>query len=330
MHAAAALEDAYRIDAGNPAAGKKPREKLRDHFVLAVIETAHHHSAIADVEIDVAERQRIAIGILPVRRCVDNDDFEVAPLRILRGFQDGDVFRGTLVIGVALVRLPMRQHDARRGKAGQRVDMPVRTARAGIGNDTTRQPDRMPSAEQPVAFSLDFRLRPVRIAIGVELHRFRQQQRTLAVDMNAAALVDKLRRQPPCVGHFGHGTRDQRIVFRLGKGTPAPAVESPVDGTKPAIAPDHECRTAVAEPAVSDWPLDRIDAVREIFPRLRGLTRRHDHGDGLEPDDRARRGRPCAPSPLWIVLQHEVVAWPCHPRSRMRRPLRRHPEIQNR
>ena len=134
----------------------------------------------------------------------------------------------------------------------------------------------------------------VRVAARVELHRLGDQHGALAVDVDAAALVDEQRADELRAGLVGHEAADLGGLLPLGPLGRAPAVEDPVHGAEHAgpFVVEDERRADVAHPEVVERRLELLDAAAEHAPGAGALGRVDHHRDRLELGDRVGDGGP--------------------------------------
>ena len=238
----------------------------------------------------------------------------------------------TRVVGVRLVVLRVQQHAAGRRDRRHDVDVPVRAEVVVVAGQAARQPDRVVAADRAGQLGLDAALVGVRVAARVELHRLGEQHRALAVDVDAAALVDELRadrarrrrarrRSAPMLG--------RELPLRPGRG--APAVEDPVHRAEHAgtLVVDDERRTEVTHPELVERRLDDLDRRPTSIRRARGdLGGIDDHRDRLELGDGVRGRGPRRVALLALrrrVAERLPGAGERHPGPLVGRRLRGHP-----
>ena len=177
------------------------------------------------------------------------------------------------------------------GEAGEVVDVAVGL----VFEDAGAEPDhllRPEIVEQRPARSA--RCESSGLRFGLSRHSSVRQHRTLAVDVDRAALEHE--RRPVAVVAFDlqHLGGDPFVAVpgeveaALG---PAPGVEAPVDPAPPAVAVDDEGRAGVAHPGVVGGDLDHPHRGRQHRPAALELARRR------PPSSPAPRRRSPPPPP---------------------------------
>ena len=166
------------------------------------------------------------------------------------------------------------------------------------------------------------------IAAGIELHGIGEQHSALPVDLDAAALVDKVGTDDRNARGIGDDAADAGIEIPLRPILGTPAVEHPVHRCDGAVGGVHERRPDIAHPGVIDRGLDDLDARREVPVGDGAFPRMHDDGDGFELGDGVGDGGPggsrLVPSRV-DVAQRIAFAGKRHPDPFLRCGFGRHP-----
>ncbi len=209
------------------------------------------------------------------------------------------------------------------------VDVAAGAEALVVAGQAARHPDRLRGAEVGVDLGLDLLLGPVRVAALAELHGLGEQHRALAVDVDAAALVDQSGGEAADVGQGDDLLGDVLVVLPTGPLLGAPAVEDPVGGGEAALAVGQEGRADVAHPGVVQRPFDDLDLGGEVAAGVLGLAGVDDQGDRLVADDGVGHGRPGLAGGVQLVGGEGLVrGGEGHPGPVVRLPLGRHREAE--
>ena len=179
------------------------------------------------------------------------DDLELLARRVRLLAEARQVVVEALPIGIGAVGRGLGEHDARSHELGDVVGVAVRVA---IFDQAVPQPDHLLDAEVGEQQRLDVLAREARVAVGIEQHGLRGDQRALAVERQPAALgherclVDAHPEQLRKPGRQLRIVGERRVLA-------APGVEAEVHGGHAAAAVHDEDRPVVAHPGVVDREL---------------------------------------------------------------------------
>ena len=214
------------------------------------------------------------------------------------------------------------------GERGDDVDVAAGAELAVVGGQAARQPDRGARAQLGVHLGLDLLAGPAGVAARVELDGVREQDRPVAVDVEAAALLGQARR-----AHRGPGAAprpcaaDPAVVLPRRPGLRAPAVEHPVDaraGRRRRARTSARSRAATRRRARPPAARSAGRAAPAPPARSRGHEDRHRfvRGDGV------RDGRPRAAGAgqvgAAVLAERGVRRGERHPGALVRFPLGGH------
>jgi chloramphenicol 3-O-phosphotransferase len=153
----------------------------------------------------------------------------------------------------------------------------------------------MGGADGAGKFPLDVGPAEARIASGIQLHGFGNEHCSLAVHLDAAALIDQGRDDMPGSGPACHLAGDQGVLVPLRPVLAAPAVENPVHGTQPALAVQDKGGADVAHPRVVQRRRKHLDVRMQVGGGRFDVVGVHHDGDRLELDGGVRHCSPGGP-----------------------------------
>ena len=171
----------------------------------------------------------------------------------------------------------------------------------------------------------------VRIAQRIQLDGFGQQNRALAVEVEAPAFIDDRRPQGLRPGQTRHFRIDQRVLAPFGPILLPPTVEVPQHRSQFTVCPANEAGPDVAHPSIVQRRSVNIDPGVEIVAGKLDVGRVDDHADRLEGQDRVRDGGPGAACGMRLVRRFAGVRSgrrKRHPDPLLRLGLGGHPPIR--
>ncbi len=327
MDTAAVGEDLAGVDQFDRAAGVGLGEDRGGLLVARVVEGAQHHGAVGDVVVDVGVVDRLAVLVEQDGGGGEFDDLQRAAPGVGGGPQDRHQFLAHRVVGVRRVRLDVGDDDARADEGGDDVDVAAGAELVVVAGEPARQPDRLGGAEEGVQLGLDLLAGPVGVPALAELDGVGDEHGALAVDVDAAALVDQPGGEAADAGQLRDVLRDVLVLVPAGPALGAPAVEDPVGGGQAALAVDQEGRADVAHPGVVQRALDDVDLLGDVLAGLLGLAGVDHQGDRLVPDDRVGDGGPGLAAGVQVLrgVEGRVGGGEGHPGPVVRVPLGGHP-----
>ncbi len=330
MDAAAVGEDLAGVDQFDGAAGVGLLQDRLGLLVARVVEGAQHDDAVGDVVVDVGVVDGLAVLVEQDGGGGEFDDLQPAALGVGGGAEDLGEPLADRVVGVGRVGLGVDHDGAGADERGDDVDVAAGAELVVVAGESARQPDRLGGAEVGVQLGLDLLAGPVGVAALAELDGVGDQDGALAVDVDAAALVDQSGGEAPDAGQFGDVLGDVLVVVPAGPGLRAPAVEHPVRGGQSAGAVDQEGRADVTHPGVVQRALDDLHLGGDVAAGGLGLAGVDDQGDRLVADDRVGDLGPGAAGGVQLLraVEGRVRGGEGHPGALVRVPLGGHPEAE--
>lgn len=89
-----------------------------------------------------------------------------------------------------LIRLRVHEHRAGGGNGRDDINVPVRAELFVVSGKPPRNPHEVTHSDRALQLGLDLCFRRSRVAACIELDRLSEQDRALAINVNATALVD--------------------------------------------------------------------------------------------------------------------------------------------
>ncbi len=279
--------------------------------------------------VDVGVVDRRAVLLEEDGRGLQFDHLKLPALGVGRGAEQVGDLPGRLVVGVGRVGLGVDGDHARAQEGRDDVDVAAGAEALVVAGEAARDPDRLGGAEVGVDLRLDLLLGPVGVAALAQLHGLGEQHGALAVDVDAAALVDQAGGEALRPGEVDHLLGDVLVVLPAGPLLCAPAVEHPVGRRQFALAVGEEGGADVAHPGVVQRALDDQYLGGEVALGVVLLAAVHHHGHRLEPDDGVGDGGPGLAGGVQLPLVEGLVAGgEGHPGAVVRLPLGGHREAE--
>lgn len=255
-------EDRTGVHEGHRPLGEEPPEDRGRLLVTRVVEGAQHHTIVAEVVVDVGVVDQLTV-LLDDGRGGHLDDLQLPPPGVGGAAQQLADLLADRVVGVVRVGLGVDQHGAGAGEGGDDVDMAAGAELPVVGGQAARQPDRLGGAEVGVELGLHLLLGTAGVAVRVELDGLGEQDGALAVDVDAAALVDQRRGVAAGAGQRTDLSGDLLVEVPAGPFLGTPAVEHPVGGGESTAAAGEEGGADIAHPGVVERALDDLDVRAE-------------------------------------------------------------------